>query len=161
TNRLGRYIVQEMVLPLKEKSPVVFKTLGNKWVASIIFAFVGIFLARSGGYTVIWPAFSGANQLVASIVMLTLAMWVKKKLDPKYINMVLIPAYLLWFTVTVALIWYEIVIIPVFFVDMAKSMNVVTGVVVGAINLFMLILSFIMLFAFRKSWKTAEFAKDY
>jgi len=88
-------------------------------------------------------------------------MWVKKKLDPKYINMVLIPAYLLWFTVTVALIWYEIVIIPVFFVDMAKSMNVVTGVVVGAINLFMLILSFIMLFAFRKSWKTAEFAKDY
>ncbi|MFZ3111278.1 MAG: carbon starvation CstA 5TM domain-containing protein, partial [Rectinemataceae bacterium] len=159
--RLGRYIIQEMVLPLKEKSPGVFKTFGNKWVASIIIAFVGIFLARSGGYTVIWPAFSGANQLMASIVMLTLAMWVKKKLDPKYINMVLIPAYLLWFTVTVALIWYEIVIIPVFFVDMAKSMNVVTGVVVGAINLFMLILSFIMLFAFRKSWKTAEFAKDY
>ncbi|MDP2790822.1 MAG: carbon starvation protein A [Rectinemataceae bacterium] len=161
TNRLGRYIIQEMVLPLKEKKPGVFNILGNKWVASIIIAFVGIFLARSGGYTVIWPAFSGANQLLASIVMLTLAMWVKKKLDPKYINMVLVPAYLLWFTVTVALIWYEVVIVPVFFVDMAKSMNVITGVVVGAINLFMLILSFIMLIAFRKSWKTAEFAKDY
>jgi len=159
TNRLGRYIIQEMVLPLKEKSPAVHNFFGNKWIASVIIAAVGIFLAKSGGYTVIWPAFSGANQLLASIVMLTIAMWVKKKLDPKYINMVLVPAYLLWFTVTVALIWYEVVIIPVFFIDMAKSMNVITGVVVGAINLFMLVLSFIMMFAFRKSWKTAEFAK--
>jgi len=144
---------------MKEKNPSVYGFFNNKWVASVIIAAVGIFLARSGGYTVIWPAFSGANQLLASIVMLTLAMWVKKKLEPKYINMVLVPAYLLWFTVTIALIWYEVVIIPVFFIDMAKSMNVITGVVVGAINLFMLILSFIMMFAFRKSWKTAEFAK--
>lgn len=156
TNRLGRYLVQEMALPLKEKSPGAFKLFSNKWVASVVIAFVGIFLARSGGYTVLWPAFSGANQLLASVVMLTVAVWVKKKLNPAYLMSVLIPAVLLWVTVTCALIWYEVVIIPVFFRDMAKTMNVITGSVVGAITLFMLILNFIMIGAFLKNWKTGE-----
>jgi len=152
TNRLGRYIVQEMALPLKEKSPGVYKLFSNKWVASLIIAFVGIFLARSGGYSVLWPAFSGANQLLASIVMLTVAVWVKKKLDPKYTMVVLVPAIFLWVTVTAALIWYEIVIIPTFFRDMAKTMNVITGSVVGGITLFMLILNFTMIFGFYKNF---------
>lgn len=158
TNRLGRYIMQEMADGVKETQPGVYKVFGNKWVASIIIAFIGLFLARSGGYTVIWPAFSGANQLLASVVMLTVAMWVNKKLKVKYTMATVLPALLLWFTVTVALIWYEVVIIPVFFVDMAKTMNVITGVVVGLMNLFMLYLSFVMLFAFRKRW-VAESAK--
>ncbi|MDQ7797172.1 MAG: carbon starvation protein A, partial [Spirochaetia bacterium] len=80
TNRLGRYLVQEMVLPIKEKSPGVYNTFNNKWVASLIIAFFGVGLAWTGNYTVLWPAFSGANQLIASIVMLTVAVWVKKKL---------------------------------------------------------------------------------
>ncbi|HUW69898.1 MAG TPA: carbon starvation protein A [bacterium] len=152
TNRLGRYIVQEMALPMKDKNPGAYAFFNNKWVASFIIAFVGIFLARSGGYSVLWPAFSGANQLLASIVMLTVAIWVKKKLDPRYTLTVLIPAIFLWVTVTVALIWYEIVIIPTFFVDMAKSMSVITGSVVGAITLFMLILNFSMIFGFYKNF---------
>ena len=152
TNRLGRYIVQEMALPLKEKNPGVYKLFSNKWVASLIIAFVGTFLARSGGYSVLWPAFSGANQLLASIVMLTVAVWVKKKLDPKYTMTVLIPAIFLWVTVTAALIWYEIVIIPTFFRDMTKTMNVITGSVVGGITLFMLILNFTMIFGFYKNF---------
>lgn len=76
--------------------------LSNKWIASLIIAFLGIFLARSGGYTYLWPAFSGANQLLASIVMLTVAVWVKKKLNPQYTMVVLIPAIFLWVTVTCA-----------------------------------------------------------
>lgn len=153
TNRLGRYLVQEMAEPLKEKNPGLFKFFENKWVASILIAALGIFLARSGGYTVLWPAFSGANQLLASVVMLTVAVWVKKKLNPKYVMSVLIPAVILWVTVTAALIWYEVVIVPVFFRDMSKTMNLITGGVVGAINLFMLILNFIMISAFLKNWK--------
>jgi len=152
TNRLGRYIVQEMALPMKEKNPGAYNFFNNKWVASIIIAFVGIFLARSGGYSVLWPAFSGANQLLASIVMLTVAIWVKKKLDPKYTMTVLIPAIFLWITVTLALIWYVIVIIPTFFKDMAKTMSVITGSTVGAITVFMLILNFSMIFGFYKNF---------
>lgn len=153
TNRLGRYLVQEMALPLKEKNPGLYKFFENKWVASITIAFVGIFLARSGGYTVLWPAFSGANQLLASVVMLTVAVWVKRKLNPAYVASVIIPGIFLWVTVTSALIWYEVTIIPVFFRDMSKSMNVITGTVVGAITLFMLILNFIMINSFLKNWK--------
>ncbi|OHD22178.1 MAG: carbon starvation protein CstA [Spirochaetes bacterium GWB1_59_5] len=152
TNRLGRYIVQEMALPMKEKNPGAYKFFNNKWVASIIIAFIGIFLARSGGYSVLWPAFSGANQLLASIVMLTVAIWVKKKLDPKYTMTVLIPAIFLWVTVTLALIWYVIVIIPTFFGDMANTMKVITGSTVGAITVFMLILNFSMIFGFYKNF---------
>ncbi len=152
TNRLGRYIVQEMALPMKEKNPGAYKFFNNKWVASIIIAFTGIFLARSGGYSVLWPAFSGANQLLASIVMLTVAVWVKKKLDPKYTMTVLIPAIFLWITVTLALVWYLIVIIPTFYVKMADTMKVITGTTVGAITLFMLILNFTMIFGFYKNF---------
>ena len=156
TNRLGRYIIQEMALPMKDKNPGAYGLFNNKWVASLIIAFVGLYLARSGGYTTLWPAFSGANQLLASIVMLTVAIWVKKKLNPKYTMAVLIPAILLWVTVTCALIWYEIVIIPVFFRDMSKMPNVITGSTVGAINLFMLILNFIMIVSFIKNYKDTK-----
>jgi carbon starvation protein len=116
-----------MALPMKAKNPGAYGFFNNKWVASFIIAFVGIFLARSGGYTVLWPAFSGANQLLASVVMLTVAVWVKNKLNPKYTMAVLIPAIFLWVTVTVALIWYEIIVIPTFFKDMSKVMSVITG----------------------------------
>ncbi len=154
TNRLGRYIIQEMALPLKEKNPGVYKVFSNKWVASIVIAFIGLFLARSGGYTVLWPAFSGANQLLASVVMLTVTIWVKKKLDPKYTLTVFVPGIILWVTVTAALVWYEFAVIPTFFRDMAKVQSVITGVIVGLITLFMLILNFIMIGGFAKNWKT-------
>jgi carbon starvation protein len=156
TNRLGRYIVHELALPIKEKSPGLYKVFQNKWAASLIIAFFGVGLAWTGNYTVLWPAFSGANQLIASIVMITLAVWVKKKLDPKYTNIVLIPAVLLWITVTAALIWYEFIIIPTHFRDMANVKNVITGVVVGAITLFMLILNFVMVAAVAKDFKSKE-----
>jgi carbon starvation protein len=141
-----------MAEPLKDKSPGAYNVFHNKWLASIVIAFVGLFLARSGGYTVLWPAFSGANQLLASVVMLTVAVWVNQKLKAKFVIATVVPALILWVTVVAALIWYEIVIIPVFFIDMAKTTNVITGVAVGLINLFMLYLSFVMLFGFRKKW---------
>lgn len=156
TNRLGRYIVHELALPIKEKSPGLYSVFQNKWAASLIIAFFGVGLAWTGNYTVLWPAFSGANQLIASIVMITLAVWVKKKLDPKYTNIVLIPAVLLWITVTAALVWYEFIIIPTHFRDMANVKNVITGVVVGAITLFMLILNFVMVAAVAKDFKSKE-----
>ncbi len=154
TNRLGRYVVQEMAMPLKDSKPGVYKLFSNKWIASFVIAFLGIGLAWTGNYTVLWPAFSGANQLLASIVMLTVAAWVTKKLNPKFATMVMVPAVLLWITVTAALVWYEFAVIPTFFVDMAKTKNVITGSVVGAITAFMLILNFIMIASFLKNYRT-------
>lgn len=159
TNRLGRYLVHEMAMPLKESKPGTYKFFQNKWLASFLIAFFGIGLAWTGNYTVLWPAFSGANQLIASIVMLTAAVWVNKKLNRAYTLWVLIPAVLLWVTVTVGLIWYEVAIIPTFFATMANVKNIITGVVVGAINLFMLVLNFIMIASFLKNFKIQDLRK--
>lgn len=156
TNRLGRYIIQEMAAPLQEKKPGVYKLFSNKWIASIIIAFIGMFLARSGGYTYLWPAFSGANQLMASVVMLTVAVWVKKKLNPKFLNTVLVPAVFLWITVTVGLIWYEFAVIPTYFASGKPLTSQITGGVVGMITLVMLIMNFGMVGGFVKNLKSKE-----
>jgi carbon starvation protein len=153
TNRLGRYIVGELALPMKEKSPGAYNLFNNKWFGSLIVAFFGIGLAWTGNYTVLWPAFSGANQLIASIVMLTVALWVKKELNEKYTNLVLIPAILLWITVTAGIVWYEIVIIPGHFADPANIKSIVTGSVVGTINIIMLIMNVVMIVAFFRNFK--------
>jgi carbon starvation protein len=152
-NRLGRYIISELALPLKEKNSSAYGVFANKWAASIIMAFIGVGLAFTGNYTILWPAFSGANQLIASIVMVTVALWVKKKLNEKYTNLVLIPAILLWITVTAGIIWYTVVVVPDHFKDMNNIRNVVTGVAVGIINLIMLILNFVTMVEFLKNFK--------
>jgi len=153
TNRLGRYIIQEMVEPLKGKKDGVYKLFSNKWVASVIIAFGGIFLARSGGYSFLWPAFSGANQLLASVVMLTVAVWVKKKLNPKYFAAVIIPAIFLWVTVTAALIWYVAAVVPTYFVAGKPVASQITGGIVGGITVVMLVMNFSMIAGFLKNIK--------
>jgi len=167
TNRLGRYIISELALPLKNKSEGAYKFFSNKWIASAIIAIIGVALAWSGQYNVLWPAFSGANQLVASVVMMTMAIWVKKRLNPKFATPILIPTILLWITVTLALIWFEIVIIPTYFgitVSLFpfaiqpiaefkfEVMKAITGSAVGLITLIMLILNFVIAGAFLKRY---------
>ena len=156
TNRLGRYIVHELAMPLKDKSPGMYGILQNRWIASVIIAFCGVGLAWSGNYTVLWPAFAGANQLIASIVMLTVAMWVKHDLVEKYANVVLIPAVLLWITVTCGIIWYEIVVVPDFFKAGVPAKQMITGVVVGGINLIMLFMNFVTVAQFVKRYGKKE-----
>jgi carbon starvation protein len=156
TNRLGRYIVHELAMPLKDKSPGMYGILQNRWIASVIIAVCGVGLAWSGNYTVLWPAFAGANQLIASIVMLTVAMWVKHDLNKKYANVVLIPAVLLWITVTCGIIWYTIVVVPDFFKAGVPAKQMITGVVVGIINLIMLFMNFVTVAQFCKRYGKKE-----
>ena len=69
-------------------------------------------LARS--WLIIWPAFSGMNQLLASIALMTSALWVAKVARPSggWRLAVLIPAIFLWITVTTAIIWFLAVVKP-------------------------------------------------
>lgn len=156
TNRLGRYILHELALPLKDRSPGLYGIFQNKWIASFVVAAIGLLLASSGGYTRLWPAFSGANQLIASIAMLTATVWVKKKLNPKYTNLVFIPAIFLWITVTAGLIWYEIVIVPTYFGDFTNALKVSTGIIVGTINIVMLILNVVIMVGFFRHFRGQE-----
>src|SRR6056297_840840 len=148
TNRLGRYCLSEIVLPMKEKNEGMYNFITNRWIASTIPALIGIYLAWSGSFTILWPSFGSANQLIASIALLTGAAWVTKRLKIKA-NMVIIPAYLLWITVTAAIIWFSAVVLPG-----TIAANPTTGIVVLIIEMAMLIMNFVFMIDFLKSRKT-------
>jgi carbon starvation protein len=140
TNRLARYTISELALPLKEKGSSVYDMLTNPWVASLIPAAIGIYLAWSGQFSILWPSFGSANQLVASITLLTSAAWVSKRLDCKSTAVCTIPAYLLWITVTAAIIWFSAVVLPT-----TIKNNPVTGITVLGIEMAMLIMNLIFM----------------
>ncbi len=148
TNRIARYVVSELAEPLKNKKHTLYSIFSNRWVASLIPATLGIWLAWGGAWQVIWPAFGGANQMLASIALLTATLWVYKelKVERKYTYFVLIPALFLWITVTIALLWYLIVAIPGFF-----SKGIAQAVILIVFVAGMLILNFLLIYDFKKA----------
>ncbi|HOO89861.1 MAG TPA: carbon starvation CstA family protein, partial [Syntrophales bacterium] len=143
TNRLGRYCVAEMAAPLKEKAGGLYLILTNRWIASIIPAAIGIYLAYSGNWQIIWGSFGAANQLIASITLMTCAAFVAKKLKSSFSNAALIPAWLLWITVTAALIWFIVVVQPG-----AIAARPVPGWTVMILLIVMLCLNFLFVYDF-------------
>jgi carbon starvation protein len=151
TNRIARYAFSEILEPIKDKTPEVYNILSQRWVASAIPAGIGIALAWSGAWSTIWPAFGGANQMLASIALITSAVWVTKILGNKRALNVLIPALFLWITVTVALIWYMFVAIPTF-----MGSNPVQAVILGIIIIVMILLNLLLIMDFFLIWKEKE-----
>ena len=148
TNRLGRYCVSEMAAPLKDSSPGAYNALTNRWVASVIPAAIGIYLAWSGNWLIVWGSFGAANQLIASIALMTGAIWVFAKMRSKFHAAAVIPALLLWVTVTAAIIWFLIVVMPG-----SIEKKAVPGWTVTVILVVMLIMNFIFIADFWRSYK--------
>lgn len=142
TNRLARYTLTEMFDPLKNRAPGAYSFLTNKWVASVIPAAIGIWLGWSGSFSVLWPSFGSANQLVASIALLTGTAWVTKRLKSRS-TMALIPAVLLWITVTAAIVWFSVVALPA-----TIAVNPATGIVVLIIEIAMFIMNIVFIIDF-------------
>lgn len=112
TNRLARYCLAEMAAPLKDSATGAYNLLTNRWIASVIPAAIGIYLAASGNWLIIWGSFGAANQLIASIALMSGAAFVAKRLKSPFANVAVIPAWLLWVTVTAAIVWFVIVVQP-------------------------------------------------
>ncbi|MBW2648744.1 MAG: carbon starvation protein A [Deltaproteobacteria bacterium] len=146
TNRLARYCLAEMAAPLKESATGLYNALTNRWVASIIPAAIGIWLAATGNWLIIWGSFGAANQLIASIALMTGAAFAAKKLKSKFANVAVIPAWLLWITVTCALVWFIVVVQPG-----AIAAKPGPGWTVMVLLCVMLILNFIFIWDFIKS----------
>ena len=72
--RLGRFIFQEFVDDPEKEKPSV---LTNMYVSTAITVLIGGYLA-AGGYAKIWPIFGSANQLLAALSLLAIAVWLKK-----------------------------------------------------------------------------------
>jgi len=146
TNRLARYCVAEMAAPFKDSATGLYNFLTNRWVASLIPAAIGIYLAASGNWLIIWGSFGAANQLIAAIALMTGAGYVAKKLKSNFANAAVIPAWLLWVTVTAALLWFMIVVQPG-----AIAAKPVPGWTVMIILVIMFILNFVFIADFIKS----------
>lgn len=148
TNRLARYCLCELLIPLRDKSEALFAVLTNRWVASVVPAAIGIWLAWSGSFTILWPSFGTANQLIASVSLLTGTAWVMKRLKAKA-TLALVPALALWVTVTAAMIWFCVVVLPV---TIKKSPA--TGFTVLGIEIAMLVLNTFFIVDFFRSRTT-------
>ena len=145
--RLGRFAWQEVVGMLLDTSSGLGKTLANKWLASIVLAGLGVWLAWGNQWLILWPSFSGMNQMLASIALMTAALWVTKVQQAgKWSWAVLIPALFLWITVTLALLWFLVVVVP-------GIGAVGTRYAVGFITLVGLLLNFLLVIDFWNAWK--------
>ena len=75
--RLARYMFQELWIPAGQSAKEVTgarKVLSNMYVATIITVVLGVGLGMTG-YTVIWPLFGAANQLLAALALLSVCAW--------------------------------------------------------------------------------------
>lgn len=147
TNRLARFAWTELFEPLRGSSPGLHAVLTNRWVASFVAAFLGVWLAWVGALGLLWPAFAGANQLLASIALLTVAVWAAnvQRASSGYKMAVLLAGLFLWLTVTAALFWFLIFVVPVQAGPAKYS--------IGTIVAIMLVLNFALLSDFLKALK--------
>ena len=77
--RIGRMSFQELFYgdtTDTSKMPVWQKVLTNKYFATVITLFFG-YLLTLGGYNNVWPLFGSANQLLAALVLIALAVFLK------------------------------------------------------------------------------------
>lgn len=74
--RIGRYIFQEFWTTDEQVEKGQTPLLSNMYVATTITVILGGLLGWSG-YAVVWPIFGSANQLLAAMALLAVAMWLK------------------------------------------------------------------------------------
>ena len=75
--RLARYMFQELWIPVGETMESVTgarKFFSNPYIATLITVVIGIVLGMTG-YTIIWPLFGAANQLLAALALLAVCAW--------------------------------------------------------------------------------------
>lgn len=73
--RLGRFAFQEFFAPRENETPsVLFK---NRFIGTTVTVAAAALFALSGGWRVIWPIFGSANQLLAALALLAVALWLK------------------------------------------------------------------------------------
>jgi carbon starvation protein len=95
--RLARFTFQEYFEDVEHKAGKVLS--GNRYLATGIVVILSILLLVSGEFTTLWPIFGSANQLLAALALLSIAVWlIKSKINP---NFVIIPMFFM-FAVTLS-----------------------------------------------------------
>lgn len=74
--RLNRYLLEELWQFIFKTVPVLFKTYIFNALICVIMMFV---LAYYNAFLVIWPLFGSANQLLASLALIVISVWLIKR----------------------------------------------------------------------------------
>ncbi|WP_049914436.1 carbon starvation CstA family protein [Haloterrigena salina] len=100
--RLGRYMLEEIVgtpeTPVEEYA-------ANRYVNTSIIALVAFFLLGSGRWEDLWTLFGGANQLLASLALLTGTVWLANWSESKQLISTGGPMALMGFITVIGLTW--------------------------------------------------------
>src|SRR5690554_1980156 len=95
--RLARFTLQEYFEDVK--GPVAQTLSKNRFISTFVVVILSMLLLASGGFTTLWPIFGSANQLLAALALLAVAVWlIKKRVNPTF---VLIPMFFM-FAVTLS-----------------------------------------------------------
>jgi len=92
---LARFTLQEYFEDVK--NPIGAKLSQNRYLSTMVVVLLSILLLASGSFTTLWPIFGSANQLLAALALLTIAVWLmRKKINATFVT---IPMFFM-FTVT-------------------------------------------------------------
>jgi carbon starvation protein len=95
--RLARFTLQEYFEDLPQPVAKVLAT--NRYLSTTIVVILSVLLLGSGEFETLWPIFGSANQLLAALALLTIAVWlIKKNISATFVT---IPMFFM-FTVTLA-----------------------------------------------------------
>lgn len=95
--RLARFTLQEYFEDVKGPVGRTFAT--NRYISTAVVVIVSILLLQSGGFSTLWPIFGSANQLLAALALLAIAVWlIKKNVNATFVT---IPMFFM-FTVTLS-----------------------------------------------------------
>jgi carbon starvation protein len=95
--RLARFTLQEYVEDMPQ--PAAQMLAKNRYLSTTIVVILSILLLASGEFSTLWPIFGSANQLLAALALLTIAVWlIKKNISATFVT---IPMFFM-FTVTLA-----------------------------------------------------------
>lgn len=95
--RLARFTLQEYFEDMPQPAAKVMAK--NRYLSTFVVVILSILLLASGEFSTLWPIFGSANQLLAALALLTIAVWLIKKNIPA--TFVTIPMFFM-FTVTLA-----------------------------------------------------------
>lgn len=95
--RLARFTLQEYYEDLPQPSAKYISN--NRFISTGLVVVFSVLLLLSGEFTTLWPIFGSANQLLAALALLTIAVWmIRKKKNALFVTL---PMFFM-FTVTLA-----------------------------------------------------------
>ena len=102
--RLARFTFQEYFEDYETRIGKTFTA--NRYIATLLVVLCSVLLLASGEFTVLWPIFGSANQLLAALALLAVAVWLTKRgVNPTF---VVIPMFFMFAVALSSLLLFAI-----------------------------------------------------